>query len=376
MHSTNSHTTSYSNHNSDHLTKPSSIEKRLKKKVDRLHKLFNVDNPEIPFLALFPTSRDKHRKVSSKEERDKGMHATDGLWVLMDSLFASHGLQVSNRDESFFVGDAAGRPAHANNQRADISDCDALFAKRVGVRFFTEETFLEADSIEILVKNLSVTSSQKVEPKAKRVVLLMGLPGSGKSYLSNALQSAYPSVEVASQDILKTLPKLEEAILSSLGRSDTLVVDRCNVSSEQRDVIIRMLPEACVVEVVVLDVGKDKAYERCRSRREKEGLAEENLGPVIGGFMRDWEFPVQGGSVNKVVQLESDKVSLDCVVIYVFQYTNPLYIVGRGELCERLHHPSYYTPEEPPFSGGAPLHLYRDSGIRPRFSSPGFEGTA
>ena len=73
-----------------------------------------LERLSVPVAVFIACNRDGFRKP----ER--------GMW---DLLFG--GVQV-DMARSFFVGDAAGRPG-------DHSDCDKVFADRIGVTFFTPE---------------------------------------------------------------------------------------------------------------------------------------------------------------------------------------------------------------------------------------------
>jgi bifunctional polynucleotide phosphatase/kinase len=72
---------------------------------------------------------------------------------------------------SFYVGDAAGRPG-------DWSDCDRVFAERLGVPFHVPEDFFPAPAP--LVRNLEAGAPREV-------VIMVGYPASGKSTLARGL---------------------------------------------------------------------------------------------------------------------------------------------------------------------------------------------
>jgi bifunctional polynucleotide phosphatase/kinase len=73
----------------------------------------------VPCLALIAFAKDTYRKPEI------------GAWTYIGS---HHGREPEKSD-SFFVGDAAGRP------KRDHSDSDLVFAQNVGVRFFNEQSF-------------------------------------------------------------------------------------------------------------------------------------------------------------------------------------------------------------------------------------------
>lgn len=70
-------------------------------------------------------------------------------------------------DESFFCGDAAGRPAHCepNKKKKDFSSCDRLFALNVKLKFFTpEEYFLSWKTANFILPEFCSASLPKNTP--------------------------------------------------------------------------------------------------------------------------------------------------------------------------------------------------------------------
>lgn len=145
-----------------------------------------------------------------------------------------------DKTQSFYVGDAAGRP-EAGNKKKDHSLADRLFALNVGIPFHTpEEHFLkksaaswnkpEFDPREKL--NLPLFDPPTtVNSKNQDVVIMVGLPGSGKSHFVKTNMKGY---EVLNADTLGSvaacLKKSEE--LLKFGRS--CVIDNTNVDLESR----------------------------------------------------------------------------------------------------------------------------------------------
>ena len=101
----------------------------LFKKINRLTKF--VEDTQVNMMILVPTLKDQYRKVKTAHGE-----CSDALWTRMDELFESLDLGKSDREASFYVGDAAGRPQ-------DHGDGDRMFAQAGGVAFYTEQWFAE-----------------------------------------------------------------------------------------------------------------------------------------------------------------------------------------------------------------------------------------
>lgn len=78
-----------------------------------------------------------HVYAATKREGSIYRKPEIGMWELMEKQLAQEGMIV-DRQGSFFVGDAAGRPQ-------DHSDCDVEFAKNLGIAFRTPEQWLGTD---------------------------------------------------------------------------------------------------------------------------------------------------------------------------------------------------------------------------------------
>ena len=65
-------------------------------------------------------------------------------------------------NESFYCGDAAGRPATKNKQK-DFSDGDLKFAQNIWLKFHTPESLFLGQPMTGVQKALSFTSLKKQE---------------------------------------------------------------------------------------------------------------------------------------------------------------------------------------------------------------------
>lgn len=138
---------------------------------------------QVPVQVFIATSDGYYRKP------------LPGMWEYMEKE-KNQNITV-NRGQSFFVGDAAGRPEigkGVNKRRKDHSLADRLFAKNVAIEFYTpEEHFLGSKQEEWVNlefdPKVELDDLPLLEPKDAKIsldkcemIIMVGLPGSGTFY--------------------------------------------------------------------------------------------------------------------------------------------------------------------------------------------------
>lgn len=126
------------------------------------------------------------------------------------------------KDYDFFVGDAAGRIE-------DWSDVDKNFAKNIGVEFIPTDIYFEKEEI----KEISgIYHKNHIE-----VVIMVGLPGVGKSYFSNKFLEPY-NYAIIESDVYKTPKKMLSIAEKELEKKKSIVFVATNVTREKRKIYI------------------------------------------------------------------------------------------------------------------------------------------
>jgi len=175
-------------------------------------------------------------------------------------------------------------------------------------------------------------SSQKARPtdeKVACVVLICGLPGSGKSTLRDKLVERGWSY--VSQDELQTADACEKAFIKALKSGSSCIIDRCNVTPSERRLWLqhanRALDKGVVKNVTVnfeavwMATPPEVCKERARARVAHETLSSEKADEVIDSFCRGLRPPQRSGQepYDAVHFVASDE---DAAVI-IRRYANP-----------------------------------------------------
>nr|CAX11689.1 polynucleotide kinase-3'-phosphatase [Nilaparvata lugens] len=185
---------------------------------------------DVPVQVFVATSEDKYRKP------------VPGMWEVLIQK-KNDGLDYSESD-SFFVGDAAGRvESWAPKKKKDFSCADRLFALNVGIKFYTPDAhFLKLPEGKFalpgfnpsqLFSNNALITDKEILSKTKEVVVMVGSPGSGKSFFANSylVKAGYSCVN---RDTLGSWQKCVSSMESALHAGNSVVVDNTNPDQETR----------------------------------------------------------------------------------------------------------------------------------------------
>lgn len=214
------------------FTNQGGIEKKRAKFSDLKYKFENmITQLEIPVYVFIATGENHMRKPST------------GMW---DYLLAKCNGSVSvNMTDSFYVGDAAGRPKDwAPGKKKDFSCADRMFAHNINLTFHTPEEFFlshkkakfewgSVDPEEILKKSSSTTLPSLFHTNELEMVVMTGPPASGKSTFSKKYFLPYGYVHI-NRDTLKTQDKCLKEAETALKAGKSVVVDNTNPTKKSR----------------------------------------------------------------------------------------------------------------------------------------------
>jgi len=187
-----------------------------------------LDQLQVSISVFVSTHNDIYRKPAS------------GLWERFCAVRKGPAIDLS---ESFYCGDAAGRPKVGKKKR-DFSCSDRKFAANCGLAFYTpEEVFLKQlpcakwewrsrSPRSLLVQYSKPQAEIKWTSTVQELVILVGSPASGKSRIANYFgEHGY---ECVNQDRFRTKGRCLKVCRQALAQGKSVVIDRTNPTASER----------------------------------------------------------------------------------------------------------------------------------------------
>lgn len=155
-------------------------------------------------------------------------------WGLYDIIFNKYKI-----NPEFYCGDALGRSG-------DFSDTDLKFALNCNIKVKSPENiFINKNSkkINILYPKLNININNKITiPKEKEMIIMVGMPASGKSYISAEIQSngfiENKLYMIINRDKLKTIEKCVKITEEYVKLNLSVIIDNTNPSISDRKIFI------------------------------------------------------------------------------------------------------------------------------------------
>lgn len=106
-----------------------------------------------------------------------------------------------------------------------------------------------------------------------KVIILSGIPGSGKS----SFAKKYPTYTVISQDELGSRSECLKAFRQALNEQKNIIVDRCNINRMQRLLWIKEAQKFGVTDIncVYFDVNPETCVKRISERKGHKTITEQ-----------------------------------------------------------------------------------------------------
>ncbi|KAM3655959.1 LOW QUALITY PROTEIN: bifunctional polynucleotide phosphatase/kinase [Ammospiza maritima maritima] len=217
--------------------------------------------------------------------------------------------------ESFYVGDAAGRPPNwaPGRKKKDFSCSDRLFALNAGLRFLTpEEEFLgwalapfdlpAFDPRDLDKVTQEVPEAELVSDRPE-VLLTVGFPGAGKStFVKRYLVPA--GYEYVNRDTLGSWQRCVSACSAALARGRSVVVDNTNPDPESRQRFVACAREAAVpCRCLLFTANLEQARHNCRFRDMTQSGHVPVTDAVLFGYKKQFVAPNLSEGFSQILQI-------------------------------------------------------------------------
>jgi predicted kinase len=160
---------------------------------------------------------------------------------------------------------------------------------------------VEMEARLFIISFLALVISSRVHKfEADAMIILIGVPGSGKSHFAQALIDSDTNNRYVriNQDQLKTRKKCETRCKQALSSGKIPIIDRCNFDGQQRYHFVDIAKQfeartkqPVPIRIVEFHVPVDECIRRCKERPAHETVNEENAAPVVRRMQSQLAFP-------------------------------------------------------------------------------------
>lgn len=276
-------------------------EKAFKIKIENIIKLIKT-----PIQVFIATRRDIYRKPAP------------GMWNIFVSDY-NGGLSV-DMDKSFFCGDAAGRPIRFNSNgkliKKDHSCCDRLFAMNIGLKFYTPEEYFFKKSEKLYVlpsfnpndvmSNILYTdlTSKVLFSSNKEMIIMVGCPGSGKSYFASNKLFCHDRMKIINRDTLGSWQKCIAETKKFLSGCWSVVIDNTNPDRESRKRFIDVAKSLKVpCRVFLMNVSKDHGKHNNKFRELTDKKHQKVSEAVINSYFLKFQQPSKSEGIDEIIKI-------------------------------------------------------------------------
>ncbi len=137
------------------------------------------------------------------------------------------------------------------------------------------------------------------------ILLLVGIPGSGKSHFASGLEKKSRKFVRINQDLLGDRRACEDLARRVLADGKIAVIDRCNFDLSQREVWMKIACEKRVqCECIVFTHNRDECIRRCQLRRGHETVRPDDAIRVVSRISSIFRPPIPLRDVIRRGQLQ------------------------------------------------------------------------
>jgi bifunctional polynucleotide phosphatase/kinase len=265
---------------------------------------------QLPPIDIFISSEDDYYRKPMT-----------GMWQLFTSLYPNSNI---SKIDSFYCGDAAGRPKDWNGCKGrpkDFSSSDRYFANNLGLTFqIPEGFFLKGKDIDLPelpphplslittndneIDSLSQEINVILHQKRPILLLMVGPPATGKTTISKNLELIFGLLRI-NQDTLKTSAKCIKATKDAIKSRENIVIDNTNASVSGRKQYLDLIKDTDYIAVAMdIQVPKELANHLNYYRVEtSKGTIVKIPSVVYNVFYKRYEKPTLEEGFSKILEM-------------------------------------------------------------------------
>jgi predicted kinase len=206
------------------------------------------------------------------------------------------------------------REANDDNQAKVVKTNDPIqndSIKEINLNIDTKAQMFEANETSATVENHEELSRKRQRTQTSVMVILIGLPGSGKSTFTEVLKTSTAigdRIERLCQDEIGKLACEENCHRLLSGRTGSIVViDRTNMSEEQRSTWVKVANRykaRCIA--VSFNVPDNVCIERAMQRIDHPTLPREKVPAVVKSLAKSYQPPKEGEGFDLIIVCNDD----------------------------------------------------------------------
>ena len=190
-----------------------------------------------------------------------------------------------NKDDSFYVGDALGRPG-------DHADSDKQFAINCGIKYISPEQMFPFTKKSSSPELISI-------PNYREIVLMMGYPGSGKSTLAVKTFKNHPYIIIHGDDY-KTESALKKIFKYTIETypNKSIILDATHSSKKKRQIFIEIAQKAGIpIRLIHLTTSIEESMHR--------NLQRDKPVPKIALYLyrKNFEKPEESEGLYEIINI-------------------------------------------------------------------------